>query len=201
MKRINVIVGCVVTVSMFLGCGISVIDPYPPDTPPSLTSPAGTIELIEESFSNADIDELGKCFAADFTFHFDEDDVGKQVGEYIIPESWTSDDFFNAVDSMFGDAYAIDASFSTSNVGTPGADDTVFTADKVLMQFIVMVDPVTGYVAQGAVTFELMAEYNEKNEKEWLVTAWRDFTSTTEPGGSDISEESFGEILARYHKP
>ena len=194
-----VVVASAVIVSVLLGCGVTVPDPDP-EPPPTLTNPAGTIELIEESFSDCDIDGLGKCFAAAFTFHFDKDDVGKQVGEYTIPESWTLTDFLSAVGSMFDDAYEVDTSLYTSNVGDPGPDDTVFTADKVPIHFIVMVDPVSGYFANGAVTFEFAVEYNEKGEKEWLVTTWRDFTARTESGGRNVEEASLGEILARYHK-
>jgi len=200
MRYATIMVAFTIIASVLLGCGVTVIDP-PPEPPPTLSNPAGTIELIEEAFSNADIGELDKGFTAGFTFHFDEDDVGKQVGEYTIPESWTSDDFFYALDSMFSDAYAVNAEFSTSNVGNPGLDDTVFVADKVLINFIVMVDPVTGYWAKGAVTFEFTAEYNEKNEKEWLVTAWRDFTASAGSGGRNVEEVSFGEILAMFYKP
>ena len=164
------------------------------------STPAGTVELIEDSLTERDIDELGKCLTADFAFHFDEDDIGKQVGEYTIPESWTLDDFLNPVSRMFDNAHSIDISINSSNIGDPDPDDTSYTADNVQIQFLVMVDSVNGYLAKGFVTFGFRAVYKEKNEKEWLVAAWRDFTSPTGSGGRNVEEASFGEILVRFYK-
>ena len=64
-----------------------------------------------------------------------------------------------------------------------------------------MVEPYYGYLAKGFVTFEFGVEYNEKDEKEWLVAAWRDFTSPAGSGGRNVTEASFGEILALFYKP
>jgi len=165
------------------------------------STPAGTIELIEDYITERDIEELDKCLIADFKFYFDDDDVGKQVGEYTIPESWTSADFLSAVSRAFDNAYSIDISITSANVGEPGSDDTTYTAENVQIRFLVLVDTVNGYLAQGFVTFEFAVEYNEKNEKEWVVTTWRDFTSPAESGGRSVTEASFGEILAMFYKP
>jgi hypothetical protein len=170
-------------------------------TPVFANTPAEVLELIEDVFTCRDIDGLASCLADDFTFYFDDDDVGKQVGEYTVPESWPLADFLNAVSKVFSNAHSLDISIETSNVGDPGPDDTTYTAYNVQIQFLVMVEPYYGYSAQGFVTFEFGAVYNEKNEKEWLVTAWRDFTAPAGSGGRNITPASFGEILVRFRKP
>lgn len=195
MRRINVVAACVVTLYVLVGCE-GRIEPPPPEN-----TPAEVLELIEYSFLARDVTGLERFLTADFVFYFDEDDVGKQVGEYIIPESWTLTDFLSAVSRVFDNAYSVDMSIASANVGEPGTDDTTYTADNVQINFLVMVDAVNGYLAQGFVTFEFAAVYNEKNEKEWLVAAWRDFTAPAGSGGRNITEASFGEILALFYKP
>jgi hypothetical protein len=172
-------------------------------TPPPLpgNTPAEVLELIEDYFSGRDVIDLERLLTADFVFYFDDSDVGTLVGDYIIPESWTLTDFLSAVSRVFDNAYSIDISITSANVGEPGSDDTTYTAENIQIQFLVFVDTVNGYLAQGFVTFEFEAVYNEKNEKEWRVAAWRDFTSPTESGGRSVTEASFGEILAIFHRP
>jgi hypothetical protein len=170
-------------------------------TPTLGRTPAQVLEALERAFQERDAELLDGLIDTEFTFHFDPKDVGKQVGEYTIPESWTLTDFLSAVSRVFDNAYSIDISINSVNVGEPGPDDSTYTADNVQIRFLVMVDTVNGYLAQGFATFEFSVEYNEKNEKEWAVTAWRDFTSTTESGGRSVTEASFGEILAIFHRP
>jgi hypothetical protein len=197
MRYVDVTAAFTVIASVLLGCGNGTIEPPPP---PHL-DPAAIIESIEVFFGTRDIDDLEECFADDFTFYFDQDDIGNQVGDYTIPESWTPDDFLNAVNNIFSNGYSIDMSIASANVGEPDADDAYYTADNVQMRFLVMVDPENGYLAQGFATFEFRKEVNEKNEQEWLVTAWRDFTAPDSTGDKSIVPASFGEILVRYHKP
>jgi hypothetical protein len=173
----------------------------PPPGLPYSNTPAEVLEQVEDSFLARGITDLEGLLTADFVFYFDDSDVGMPVGDYTIPESWTSADSLNAVRKVFSGAHSIDISIETSNVGDPGPDDTTYTAENVQMQFLVMVDVIVGYSAQGFATFDLEAAHNEKNEKEWRVTAWRDFTSSVESGDRFITPASFGEILARYYKP
>ncbi len=199
MRPINVVIPYVVTLSVLVGCDEGIIIIEPPVT--GRISPAYTVEMIEDSFNARDVNDLEYCLSTDFTFYFDDDDVGKQVGEYTVPESWTLDDFLNPVSRIFDNAFSIDISIVTKTIGDPDPDDTSYTADNVQMQFLVMVEPYYGYWAQGFITFEFGAVYNEKNEKEWLVTGWRDDTSPAGTGGRNVTEASFGEILVGFRKP
>jgi len=198
MRPINVVVACIATLSVLVGCDDVTI---PPPGLPYSNTPAEVLEQVEDSFLARGITDLEGLLTADFVFYFNDSDVGMPVGDYTIPESWTSADFLNAVSKVFSGAHSIDISIETSNVGDPGPDDTTYTAENVQMQFLVMVDVIVGYSAQGFATFDLEAAHNEKNEKEWRVTAWRDFTSSVESGDRFITPASFGEILARYHQP
>ena len=194
MRTPEIVVLAVVVLFSFTACDDGT-------TPVLGNTPAGVLELTEEAFNSRDIDGLAGCLASNFTFYFDEDDVGDGPGDYIIPESWTSGDFLNPVSRIFDNAFSIDISIVTKTIGDPDPDDTSYTADNVQMQFLVMVEPYYGYLAQGFVTFEFGAVYNEKNEKEWLVTAWRDFTAPAGSGGRNVEEASFGEILVGFRKP
>lgn len=198
MRTLNVVIAYAVTLSILIGCD-GRIEP-PPIEGPSLTTPAGTIELIEVAFNRRDVDELKECLTGDFTFHFDPEVIGNPVGDYTIPESWNRADFFYAVSRMFNTAFSVDISIVSANVGEPDPDDAYYTADNVQIRFLVMVDIIGGYLAQGFVTFEFRKEVNEKNEQEWLVTAWRDFTAPDSTGDRNIVPASFGEILVRFRK-
>jgi hypothetical protein len=202
MRKIPIVILAAAVLLAFAACEDGIIEPPPIDEPPpSLSNPAGTIELIELAFNHRNINELESCLTGDFTFHFDPEVIGNPVGDYTIPESWASDDFLNAVINIFSNAYSIDMSIASANVGEPDPNDAYYTADGVQMRFLVMVDAENGYLAQGFATFEFRGEYNEKNEKEWLVTAWKDFTTVVDSGDRYIDEASFGEILVWFRKP
>jgi hypothetical protein len=197
MRSVVVVVLAVGVLLALTACDETVIDGY--ECPP--TSPAGIIESIEVSFNTRDINDLEECLAGDFTFYFDADEVGEQVGDYTVPESWTRADFLTAVVDIFDCAYSLDISIATSDIGGPPEGDSTFTAAEVPVEMLVMVEPVNGFIARGTFTFEFRIEYNEKNKKEWFVTAWQDFTSPGESGGRNVEEASFGEILVRFLKP
>jgi hypothetical protein len=158
------------------------------------------IECIEDSFLARDTEDLKHRIHSDFTFYFDPEDVGEEIGGYIIPRSWVRDEFIGAAGNMFDMAYSIDIKIDTSVIDDPLTDDNTYTAADVPIDFLVMTDEVNGYMAQGTCTFELRGEYNQNSEKHWCVTAWRDFTSPGISGSRGITPSSFGRILIRFHK-
>ena len=198
MRTVIIITLSITVLLSFTACDEGLV---PPPGLPYSNTPAEVLEQIEDSFLVRDVTDLEGLLTADFTFHFDDDDVGKQVGEYTVPESWTSGDFLNPVSRIFNNAHSVEISIVTANIGEPDSDDTAYTADNVQIRFLVMVEPYYGYFAQGFVTFEFGVEYNEKDEKEWLVTGWRDDTSPAGTGGRNVTEASFGEILVGFRKP
>jgi hypothetical protein len=195
MRPINAVVACIALLSVLVGCDEGTIEPPPP--PYEIIR---IIECIEDSFMARDIDDLKHRIHSDFAFYFDPEDVGEEVGDYIIPESWVRDDFISAVGNMFDMAYSIDISIDTSVIDDPLTDDNAYNATYVPIDLLVLVDQVNGYMAQGTCTFELRSEYNQNSEKRWYVTAWRDYTSPEVSGGRGITPFSFGEILVRFHK-
>jgi hypothetical protein len=164
-------------------------------TPTSGNTPARLLELIEKYFNGRGINELEGSLSDEFTFYFNPEELGKQVGGYTVPESWTRADFLTAVVNVFDCAYLIEVSFDTSSVGEPGEGDSAYTAEGVPVDMVVMVDTVNAFKTIGTFNFEFRAEYNENNEKEWVVTAWKDFTLPGYSGGRGAEGISFGALL------
>ncbi len=162
-----------------------VIDDWPPGN-----TPKGVLELIEDTFYSRDIDDLGGCLANNFTFYFDEDDVGDGPGDYIIPESWGRDKFLEVAGKMFDEAYDIQMDINTSNVGTPDEGDTIYFARDVEVRLLVMVDATSGFLAQDYCDFEFVND-DSAGYDNWLITNWWDHTS------EGIS--SVGSILAWFY--
>jgi hypothetical protein len=140
-------------------------------------SPAGVVELIEDAYSDRDDELYKKCLSPNFTFYFDSNDVGQDVGGYIIPTSWGYDDEVEAVENMFDQAHSIDIDLTSSNIGEPESDETVYNAPSVHIRLLVMVDAGNGFLADGFVEFEFESYQNEKGQKVWRVKDWKDYTA------------------------
>lgn len=196
MRKVPIMILAAIVLLFFNACEEGTTQPPPP--PYEIIS---LIESVEESFNCRDIEDLKYCLHADFTFYFDPKDVGEETGDYIIPESWPRGQFIDIVGYIFDVVYSVDLKIDTSAIDNPITDDNAYTAADVPVRFLVMVDPVNGFLDQGTFTFELRAEYDQDPRNYWYVTAWRDFTSLPEPGGRNVEEASFGEILVRFRKP
>jgi hypothetical protein len=193
MRRFPIVILAAVVLVSFNACeNGGTTQPPPPYEIISL------IESIELSFNIRDIEDLEVCLASDFIFCFDPKDVGEETGEYIIPESWTRDQFIDIVGYIFDVVYSIDLKIDTSVIHNPITDDKTYTAADVPVRFLIMIDPVSGFLAQGTFTFELRAEYDRYHRNYWYVTTWRDFTGLDNPGERNIVPASFGVILANF---
>lgn len=160
------------------GCIFGPGDTERKEPPPGLDTPAGVVEAIEVAYNARDIEDYKECLSPNFTFYFDPNDVGHDVGEdYTIPDSWGYDEEIPAVENMFDQLHSIDLSLTSSNIGDPGLNDTKFTASNVQIRLLVMVDPVNGFLAQGFVEFDFESYMSPKGKKLWRVKNWRDFTS------------------------
>ena len=163
--------------------------------------PVNVLEDVEISFNVGDIDTLKKCLSPDFVFYFDPDDVGQNPpgSEYEIPESWSYTGFWNVARNLFGKAYAINLSISTSRIGVPGPGETMYKAENVSISLLVMVDERNGYIADnGYCNFAFEVYYNEQKEKRWRLVGWRDFTSVYADAAPGVEPASLGMVLAMY---
>jgi hypothetical protein len=179
--------------SSFTACDETVVidDGWPP------SQPAGILELIESSFNERVIGDVEDCLTADFTFYFDEDDVGKQTGDYTIPESWGKDKFTEVAGYMFNEAHTIQMEIDTSNVGAPGDDDNIYFARDIEVRLLVMVDAVNGYLADGVCDFEFV-DVESGEPDNWVISNWQDRTWPTVSGGRNVTPASIGFILAVF---
>jgi hypothetical protein len=167
-------------------------------TPATGNTPAHVLRSLIYAFNSRDVETLDTALADDFTFYFDEDDVGKEVGQYIIPESWTLTDFLDAVGKVFNYAHTIDMEINTSNVGAPGDDDTIYFARDVEVELLVMVEAVNGYKAHGFCDFEFEDTVTGAGPDNWVVRNWWDDTAPVKSGDRNINQASIGFIMAVF---
>ncbi len=138
-------------------------------------TPVEALEDLEESFNAYDIELFKDVLAPEVTFHFDPSDVGGWVGDYEIPESWGYDELTSAVENMFDQAYSIDFTVTTADVGDPDEGATEFTADDVQVTLVVMIDSTNGYMANGYCDFGF-ENVGYGGYDDWLVIDWWDKT-------------------------
>ena len=180
-------------------------EPPPPPPPPSwpdLTSPANVLRTVAVSFNSRDIDLLIKSLSSNFVFYFDPRDVGRKppTNNYLIPESWPDEWFWNAARNMFKEAYSINLSINTNRVGEPEPEENTYRADNIDLVLLVMVDEVNGYVADnGYCNFAFEVYYNEQKEKRWRLAGWWDHTSEYADATPGLIPTSLGRILAMYN--
>ena len=163
------------------------------------TSPAGVLKNVAISFNQRDINLLKAMLSPNFVFYFDPRDVGQTPPgkSYIIPESWSYTEFWQALSNMFGQAYSINLAITTGNIGTPGENETTYKADNVRISLLVMVTELNGFIADGGYcNFELERYDAASGKKYWRLTGWWDRTSEFFDGYPGAAPTSFGKILA-----
>jgi hypothetical protein len=170
-------------------------------TPIFTNTLAGVLGLIEKSFNGRAVIVFGSSLSDDFTFYFNPEELGEQVGDHTIPEFWTRAVFLEAVVDVFDRAYLIEISIDTSGIGEPAGGYSTYTAEGVPVEMFVMIDTVNAFRTVGTFTFEFRAEYNEANGREWAVTAWRDYTIPGYPSGRGAEDISFGALLVYFYRP
>jgi hypothetical protein len=183
-KKINVFLrvafGAVVIVGVLAvnGCIFGTPPPEDPGVTPGLDSPAGVAALIQEAYMTRDLDLYKACLSPNFTFYFDPNNIGEDVDGYIIPDSWGYDDEVDAIANMFDNAYDIDLTIVTANIGKPDPSDEGFSAPNVAIDLLVMVDPTNGFQAEGPVDFDFESYPNpeDPSKKLWRVRKWWDRT-------------------------
>ncbi|NIT36548.1 MAG: hypothetical protein GTN49_08610 [candidate division Zixibacteria bacterium] len=164
----------------FTGCLFSPPEEQPPEPAPEMTTPANVLKNIETAYNQKLIENYKKALSASFVFYFDPDDVGQKPPgkEYIIPESWSYTEDWDATENMFENAYSINLTIPTRNVGEPEPTATTFRADNVSINLLVMVDELNGYHAdKGYCNFEFEKYKNQEGKDRWRLRKWWDFTA------------------------
>jgi len=198
----KVIITLVIITLLALACGEEegITRPRIPVTNP--VYPADVIENVETSFNQRNIDLLKKCLSPNFVFYFDPRDVGKNPpgSMYVIPESWSYTEFWQAAQKMFTKAYSINLSIPTGRVGTPGENETVYKADNINLSLLVMIDELNGFIAEGGYcNFEFERYDSTAGKKYWRLTAWRDRTSQGYDESPGVAPTSLGKLLALFN--
>ncbi len=136
-----------------------------------------------------------------FVFYFDPRDVGQSApgSHYIIPESWSRDEFLQAVNNMFTKAYSIDLTISTGNVGEPRPEATEYEAENVPAELLVMTDEINGYIGDGHCDFEFEKYTSEGGKKYWRLTAWWDRGRYCDEEFAATAPSTIGRVLAIYY--
>jgi hypothetical protein len=171
--------------------------------PPPAHTPGDVIESVELSFNQRDIENLKKSLSRDFVFYFDPDDVWRNPPgkpNYEVPETWSYTEFWQAVENMFQKAYSIKLLIPTSQIGTPGGNETKYKADIISISLLVMVDELNGYLAdQGYCNYEFESYTSEAGKKCWRLTKWWDRTALFADERLGLAPSSFGRILAMFY--
>ncbi len=203
MKRIITLTAAVTAAALaFAGCGKTVINGDDPPIP-EYTSPAMVLKAVQISFNRRNIDYLEKSLSPEFIFYFDPRDVGKNPpgGRYVIPASWSYDEFTDAANRMLHTAYSISLFVPVGPLGEPGENETTYKAENVTISLLVMIDEVNGFIIdKGFCDFAFEAYYNEQKEKRWRLTGWWDRTSEFFDEYTGVAPGSLGKLLALYYR-
>ena len=162
------------------GCLFSPPKEVPPQPPPEMTTPINVLKNVEIAYNQRDIDLYKKAISPNFVFYFDPRDVGSSPpgSEYVIPESWSYTEDWQATNEMFNRAYSINLSIPTRRVGEPAPEETTYEAVNITISLLVMIDELTGFIADsGYCNFEFEKYQNEQSEDRWRLTKWWDRTN------------------------
>jgi hypothetical protein len=166
---------------LFTGCLFSPPGPGETQEPPVMNSPANVLKTVEIAYNQNNIQYYKDALSENFVFYFDPDDVGQTPpggGNYIIPESWTYTEDWNATKRMFEGAHNISLSIYTTGIGTPDPEATIYRAENIKIRLLVMLDEINGYLADaGYCNFEFEKYTNARGEVLWRLTKWWDNTA------------------------
>jgi len=197
----KVIIASVAVGVLTLACGEEEgVTPRQPDRVEP-TTPANVLKNVEISFNQRDVNLLKAMLSTNFVFYFDPRDVGKNPpgSHYVIPESWSYTEFWQALNNMFDKAYAINLSIPTGRVGTPGENETTYRADNISLSLLVMVDELNGFIADnGYCNFEFERYESAAGKKYWRLTGWWDRTSQGYDEFPGVTPTSFGKVIATF---
>lgn len=145
-------------------------DPTVPD------SPRNVVYNLELAYNTRDVNLYKQCLSPQFTFYFNQQDVGNDIDGYIIPTSWGYQEDWEATENMFTQAYDISMQLPENDIGTPLEGETEYTAENITVSLLVMVDENNGFIAnKGYLEFNFET-YESSGKTYWRIKDWRDFT-------------------------
>jgi len=189
------------TVAIMLLAGASLLsftacDDDGSTTPTLGRTPAQVLEALERAFQDRDAELLGQLLDAGFTFYFDPNDVGTDVGDYTIPAMWGREDMLTACGNMITEAYSIDIKLTSTQIEDPAEGSTEYMAYNVQIHLCVMFDATNGAIAQGFCDFRFVND-DSAGYDDWTIIDWWDKTAVS--GTFSVDEpSSLGSVLAGF---
>jgi len=148
---------------------LPVVD-YTPETPEEC------ISSLEKSFNDHDITLYKAMLSSNFTFYFNQADVGTDVDGFIIPASWGYEDDWTATEDMFTQAYDISMQLPEGDIGTPPEGATEYTVENISISLLVMIDETNGFIANKGTCTYTFEKVSDSGDEYWVIKDWRDFT-------------------------
>jgi hypothetical protein len=196
----NLFIGLIVIAFLALACGEEeVTGPQEPDRYMP-TSPANVLKNVELAFDNRDINLLTAMLSTEFVFYFDPRDVGRNIGGYIIPESWSYDEFRDAAANLFSRAYSINLTIDVGHVGEPAPGKKSYNAPDVKTSLLVMVDDVSGFLGEGFGDYGFEIYRGKTGREFWRLIKWADHRYRGGDASPANKVASVGIILAYYRR-
>jgi hypothetical protein len=199
MKR--TVLGLAATALALLACGgPEGVSPGPDFAMLEPANPTYVLYNVNVAFDYRNRKILRASLCDDFAFRFCPEDVGATVNGYVIPESWSRDEFCAAAAHIFAEAYTLNMSISYYRIGSPGPGETYFRADDVSTSFRVAIDLYTTYETYGGYCdFEFRGYAPGDGKIYWRIAQWWDRTYAEPPGDGETVYTTLGRILAIYH--
>ncbi len=173
------------------GCGEDATNPGE-QQPYAATEPKYVLANVEIAFNGDDLKLLDNCLAPDFAFYFDSHDVGEEVNGYIMPGSWTRQEFLTAAGNLFAKTFSVTLNDHWRDVRKPPRGEQFHLAPELELQLSVMLDSKNGYAFDdGTCDYEFTREPGQA----WFLSAWRDRSRDC----GCLGPFTLGRILARYH--
>jgi hypothetical protein len=179
IKTTSIYVAAAAATLLMIGCLFSPPEPVPILPFPEMTSPKNVLKVIELAYNQRNINKYKDAMSTGFVFYFNPNDVGQSPpgSNYIIPDTWSYTEDWNATHNMFEKAHSIELTINVSRVGEPGPGDTKFRAENVSIDLLVMVDEQNGYhTDKGYCNFEFEKYTNSEGQPRWHMTKWWDYT-------------------------
>ena len=165
------------------------------------TTPVNVLKNVATAFNQRNTGLLKDMLSPDFLFYFDPADVGHHPPgrKYVIPDFWYYDEFWTAVDNMYILAYSVSLEVPTGGVGTPAETATTYQAEEVSLTLRVMVDELSGYLAdEGYCDYAFESYTGKEGRKYWRLTGWWDHTAVYEDGYPGREPASLGGVIASF---
>lgn len=102
-----------------------------PDDGGTANTPSGVVASLEQAI-NALNDTAYRALMHDsMVFYFDDDDIGRDVNGYTIPESWSLGVDYAEIKSLFVGTYSINCEIDEDAVGQPAMEAEIYTSPSV----------------------------------------------------------------------